>query len=73
MPLATATFKADLKTLLTDMRTRDVNSDEEFANRLGDMIEALIESGDGVYQAGSLQQSGTTAVVAVNPIVIKIQ
>ena len=73
MPLATSTFKANFKTLMEDMRTRDEVSDDEFANRLGDMLETLIKSGDGVYQTGTLQQSGATNVVAVTPTIVKIQ
>ena len=72
MPLATTTLKNDFETLLTDMRTREANSDSEFANRFANMMEAFVKSGDGAYQAGSLQQSGAVNVVSVSPIVIKI-
>lgn len=72
MPLATSTFKTDFEALLTDMRTKENLSDNEFANRLGNMLETLIKSGDGIYQTGSLQQSGATAVIASGPITVKI-
>lgn len=73
MPLDKATLKDGIQNLLTDMRTRDANADAEFATRLSDLIEDFVKSGDGIYQAGTLQQSGATAVIAVTPTVVKIQ
>jgi len=72
MPLDKATLKTGIENLLTDMRTRDTNSDAEYATRLSNLIDAFVKSGDGVYQAGSLQQSGATAVIASGPITVKI-
>jgi hypothetical protein len=72
MPLDKVTCKNDIKTLLTDMRTRASNSDDEFADRLTNIFEALIKSGDGVYQNGSLLQSGATAVVSPVGTIVKI-
>lgn len=72
MPLGTTTLKNDFKTLMTDMRTREAISDDEFADRFATMMETFVKSGDGVYQNGSLQQSGTVNVVAVVSPIVKI-
>lgn len=73
MPLDKVTLKNDFEQLMTDMRTRDQVSDNEFATRFADMMEVFVKSGDGIYQTGTLQQSGATAVIAVTPTVVKIQ
>lgn len=73
MALNKTALKSGIQTLLTDMRTRDANADEEFATRLSDLIDDFVKSGDGIYQTGTLVQSGATAVVAVTPTVVKIQ
>lgn len=73
MALDKPTLKAGIKNLLTDMRTRDTNADDEFAERLSDLIDAFVKSGDGIYQTGTLQQSGATAVISITPTVVKIQ
>lgn len=74
MPLATSTLKNDFETLLTDMRTREANSDDEFATRFANMMEAFVKSGDGIYQAGTLLQSGPTNVVAAGGApIVKVQ
>jgi len=73
MPLDTAALKTGIKQLHDDMITRDVDSNDEYAQRLSDLIEAFVKSGDGHYQTGSLQQSGTTGIIAVLPTVVKIQ
>ena len=68
-----ASLKNGIHQLLTDMRTRNANSDEEYATRLSNLIEDFVKSGDGVYQVGSLVQSGSTAIVSAGPVQIKIQ
>ena len=71
MALDKTGLKDGIKTLLTDMRTRDVVSDDEFATRLSNLIDVFVKTGDGIYQTGSLLQSGTTAVVS-SGIIVKI-
>jgi hypothetical protein len=73
MPLDKVSCKNDIKTLLTDMRTRAANSDDEFAERLTNIFEAFVKSGDGVYQNGTLIQSGTTAVISPVGTIVKMQ
>ena len=73
MPLDKVTCKNDIKTLLTDMRSRHTNSDDECAERLTNIFEAFVKSGDGVYQNGTLLQSGATAVVSPVGTIVKIQ
>lgn len=73
MPLDKTTLKNGIETLLGDMRTRDAVADAEYATRLSNLIEAFVKSGDGIYQPGSLIQSGATAVISAAPTAIKIQ
>ncbi len=73
MPLDKPALKDGIEQLLHDMRTRDTNSDSEYATRLSNLIEDFVKSGDGIYQTGGLQQSGATAVVASGPVAVKIQ
>lgn len=65
-------FKTGMIQLMTDMRTRTENADNEYANRLGDLIEAFIKSADGIYVAGSLQ-AGTYVVTPNLPAAITLQ
>lgn len=73
MALDKTSLKNGIQTLLTDMRSRDEDADDEFAERLSDLIDAFVKSGDGVYQAGTL----TAGVNVVTPVgflpAIKIQ
>lgn len=73
MALDKDSFKNGFVALMTDMRTRVEVSDDEFAQRLSDLLEAFVKSGDGIYQLGSLEQSGTTGIIAVNSTIVKIQ
>jgi hypothetical protein len=72
MALNKAALKDGIKDLLTDMRTRDSNADDEFATRLSDLVDEFVKSGDGVYQTGTLQAGATAVTANVNPVV-KIQ
>jgi len=68
MALNKTTLKNGIKGLLTDMRTRGTNADEEFATRLSDLIEDYVKSGDGkittaVLVAGSVPVTGTATVI----------
>ena len=73
MPLDKNTLKTGIQSLLADMRTRDENADEEYAERLSNLIETFVKSGDAKYVIGSLQQSGTTAVVSATGVIAKIE
>jgi hypothetical protein len=73
MALNKSALKNGILQLFTDMRTREANADDEFATRLSDLIDDYVKSGDGVYQTGTLQQSGATLVVAVTATIVKIQ
>jgi hypothetical protein len=72
MPLNKTQLKNDIIGLLTDMRTRNIESDEEFATRLSDAIEDYVKSGDGFYQIGTLQ-AGSQTVVAIGTVQIKMK
>lgn len=71
MPLQTAELKTGLLQLFTDMRTREVVSDEEYAQRFAELIEAFVKSGDGKYQVGTLK-AGSTPVIAAPDTIVKI-
>lgn len=73
MALDKTALKNGIQQLLTDMRTRDANADEEFATRLSDLVDAFVKSGDGIYQPASLVQSGATNIIASAAVQIKIQ
>ncbi|MEN9570901.1 MAG: hypothetical protein RL172_2132 [Bacteroidota bacterium] len=73
MALNKTALKNGIVQLMTDMRTRAANADDEFATRLSDLIDDFVKSGDGIYQTGTLQQSGSTAVISVTPTIVKIQ
>lgn len=71
MPLDKATLKNGIKLLHDDMISRQIDSNEEYATRLADLIEAFVKSGDGVYQPGKLT-AGSNLVTAVGSPAIKI-
>lgn len=54
------TAKTELKTLLSDMRTREEISDEEYANRLIDLLEKWIAKAEIKYNTGLV--AGTNPV-----------
>ncbi len=66
MALNKPALKAEIKQILTDMRTRTENADDEFATRLSDAIDtyvktAQVDPGIAVATTGSATaQTGTT-------------
>lgn len=46
MALQKAVLKAGIQALLVDMKSRNESSEEEFAERLADLIEAFVKSGE---------------------------
>lgn len=70
MPLATTALKNDLKSLMVDMRTRDVDSDEEFATRFAAMMEIYVKSGDGKITTSAMVAGGSP-VTATATVLVK--
>jgi len=68
MPLLKPTLKSGIQALLTEMRTKEENADEYFADQLATLIDTYIKSatvtvapGIAVTTAGSaVAQSGAT-------------
>lgn len=68
MPLLKSTLKSGIKDLMTEMRTKEENEDEYFADQLATLIDTYIKSatvtvapGIPVATAGSaVAQSGAT-------------
>ncbi|WP_346236159.1 hypothetical protein ABDK00_016870 [Niabella insulamsoli] len=66
MALNKAALKAAILGLMTDMRSREENSDDEYAERLSDAIDAFVRTGEvpagiAVSTTGSAtSQTGTT-------------
>ncbi|MBK5213642.1 MAG: hypothetical protein JJE55_08290 [Flavobacteriaceae bacterium] len=58
MPFNKPKLKADIKTLLTEMRTRTENADDEFATRLSDMFDEYAKTGKPVYESGLIAPNG---------------
>lgn len=52
MPLQKQALKNGIKQLLTDMRNREQNTDEEFATRLTNLIDAFVKSGTVTVAVG---------------------
>jgi len=60
MPLDKNSLKTGIKTLHDEMMTRKVDSNEEYATRLSELIEAFVKSGD--VKAGiTVSTTGTAA------------
>ena len=69
MALVQATLKAEIKQLMTDMRTRENVSDDDFADKLASAFDSYIKSATitviGVVTAGSATtQTQTVPVTA---------
>lgn len=45
-------LKAGIKNLMTEMRTRTENADDEFATRLADLIDEYVKSATITYTSG---------------------
>jgi hypothetical protein len=52
MPLDKNTLKTEIKAILSDMENKEVDSKEEFAQRLSDAIEAFVKSGTVTVATG---------------------
>lgn len=72
MPLNKTAFKNGFVSLMSDMRVREEISDSEYAERFANLLEAFVNSGDGVYQTGTLQ-AGPYVVTANYPIIVKTE
>lgn len=51
-------LKEDIIEIMTDMRTREVNSDEEYAERLANAIDSYVKNATIVYTAGLTAPNG---------------
>lgn len=58
MPLNKTGLKSNIKQLLTDMRTREDISDDEFATRLSNAIDTYVKTATIVYMAGLTAPNG---------------
>jgi len=58
MALNKAKFKQDFKTLMVEMRTREDNSDEEFAERFANMLDAYVKTATIKYISGLTTPQG---------------
>lgn len=58
MALNKGQLKADIKTLMADMRTRTENADDEYADRLVNAIDQYVKGAEIVYQAGLVAPQG---------------
>lgn len=72
MPLNKVALKNGIKTLMTDMRTREANSDEEFSDRLANLIEDYVKSGDGKITTATMV-AGSTPVTGTATVTVKMQ
>lgn len=62
MALVKSTLKANILGLMSDMRTREANADEEFADRLSTLIDDYIKSATITVPAGqAVSTTGTAA------------
>lgn len=51
-------LKNDIIQIMTDMRTREVNSDEEYAERLATAIDNYVKAATIIYTAGLTAPNG---------------
>lgn len=58
MALNKGQLKIDFKKLLVDMRTRKENSDDEFAERFANLMDAYIKTADINYASGLTSPQG---------------
>lgn len=58
MALNKVGLKNKIKALMTDMRTREENADDEFAGRLADAIDDYTKGATIVYQTGLTAPQG---------------
>ena len=67
MPLVKANLKNGIKALLTDMRTKEAISDDEFADRLSTLIDTYIKSATVTVAAGIAVTTNTGAGTTTSP------
>lgn len=58
MPLDTANLKIGIKTLLTDMQSRETDSIDEYAERLSQLMEDFVKSAQINYTSGLTNSGG---------------
>lgn len=61
MTLIKPNLRASIKTLMTDMRTREANADDEFADRLATIIHDYIKTATITVPPGQLVSTTGTA------------
>ncbi|NIJ45066.1 hypothetical protein FHR24_001505 [Wenyingzhuangia heitensis] len=59
MALDKVQLKEDFKALFTDMRTREENADDEFAERFASLMDAYIKTAKINYTSGLVTPQGT--------------
>lgn len=65
MALNKPVLKADILALLTDMRTKEENADEHFADQLATLIDSYIKSATVTVAAGIAVQTAGSAAAQV--------
>jgi hypothetical protein len=58
MSLNKNNLKTDIKDIITDMRSREENSDDEFADRLATVIDSYVKNATIIYQSGLIAPNG---------------
>lgn len=75
MGLNTSKLSSDMLALFKEMRTKEKNADEEFANKFASIMETFVKSGEVVVEAGIATQvstgSGQGATIEVGTGIIK--
>jgi hypothetical protein len=72
MALVKATLKSQIKSLMTDMRAREENSDDEFADRLSTIIDNYVKSATITVPAGQSVSTTGTAVAQTGATITPI-
>jgi hypothetical protein len=72
MALDKANLKNGILQLMTDMRTRNENADEEYATRMSNLMEDYVKSGDGKITSGTMN-AGSNSVTGTNTVIVKMQ
>lgn len=72
MALDTTGLKNGIAQLMTDMRSKDINSDSEYAERLAALLETFVKSGTGKITEG-VMTAGGSSVTGTGTVKIKIE
>lgn len=67
MPLNKATLKSGILNLLTEMRTKEENADEHFADQLATLIDAYVKSATVTVNPGIAVTTSTGAGATTAP------